>query len=80
MPSVGPIDVLIVLLIAALWVGVVGLTIYGALVLIGRVRGRSGGPTLSADDRAVATLRDRFARGEIDEAEYRRLRYVLRGR
>ena len=38
MPNVGPLDALIVLLIAAFWIGVVSLTIYGALVLMRRVR------------------------------------------
>jgi uncharacterized membrane protein len=32
------------------------------------------------EDAALATLRDRFARGEIDRAEYEERRAVLRGR
>jgi putative membrane protein len=32
-----------------------------------------------ADDRALSTLRERFARGEIDEAEYRQRRQALEG-
>jgi len=35
------------------------------------------GSEQSRDDRAFASLRERFARGEIDEAEYRERRRVL---
>ena len=80
MPSVGPIEFLIVLVLAAFWIGVVGLIVCGALALFARVGGRSGEPTVNADDPALATLRDRFARGEIDEAGYRHQRSVLLGR
>jgi len=39
-------------------------------------RGRSEGP---ANPDALEILRQRYARGEIDEAEYERRRQVLRG-
>ena len=59
-----------------LWWAVVS----GALVLLVRAiaRGPGGG---SAEDRAFAILRERFARGEIDQAEYeQRLAGLRRGR
>jgi uncharacterized membrane protein len=68
MPSVGPADVLIVVLITLIWIAIVA----GGVMLLGRrAFGRS--------DRAMDALRERLARGEIDEAEYMRLRAVLQG-
>lgn len=80
MPSVGPLEFLVVLLIAAFWISVVGLIIYGVLALLARVGGRSGEPPVNADDPALVSLRDRFARGEIDETEYQHKRSALQGR
>jgi putative membrane protein len=53
------------------------------ILLVGLVwaMGQRGGWFGSANqtvDRAEATLRDRFARGEIDEATYQRMREELR--
>ncbi|MFD6033472.1 SHOCT domain-containing protein [Streptomyces griseoincarnatus] len=50
-------------------------------VLIVRAFGRASGPPAPADDRPAAeqVLAERFARGEIDEDEYRRRAAVLRG-
>ena len=46
--------------------------------------GRRGAPEPSADggaeDRALTTLRERFARGEIDRAEYEERRQAFSGR
>lgn len=57
------------------------LLIAGGIALIVWVvaRGASGGTDTvpRADDRALSTLRERFARGEIDEAEYRQRRQAL---
>ena len=55
-----------------------------ALVVWAITRGASGGvrsvPQESrGDDRALVVLRERFARGEIDEAEYRQRRQALEG-
>ncbi len=50
-----------------------------ALVVWAIARGTRGSSPSSreADDRAFAVLRERFARGEIDEAEYRERRRAL---
>ncbi len=41
---------------------------------------RSGsGPYQTADDTALSTLRERFARGDIDETEYHERRRTLEG-
>ena len=43
-------------------------------------RQRSGsGPHQTTDDTALSTLRERFARGDIDETEYRERRRTLEG-
>lgn len=43
-------------------------------------RQRSGsGPRQTTDDTALSTLRERFARGDIDETEYRERRRTLEG-
>ena len=52
----------------------VGLTIAGAVALARVLLPRSGAPH---DDDAVSVLRARFARGEIDEDEYRARRATL---
>lgn len=54
----------------------------GVALIVGVItRGTSSGARLApmADDRALSTLRERFARGEIDEAEYRQRRQALEG-
>ena len=59
-----------------LWmVLLVGLTVAAAVVLTRTLLPRSG-PARSDDD-ALSTLRARFARGEIDEDEYRARRTTL---
>ncbi len=65
------------------WPGIVGLVVVLVVlcvivtltwVLVGRARrpveGPPGQPPAPNADPALATLRDRFARGEIDETEY----------
>ena len=78
MPSVGPLELLVVIAIAAFWLAIIGLLAYAAVTLGRRRRARAGpaGP----DVEAMAELRARFARGEIDEVEYQRRRSVLEGR
>ncbi|MEO8571471.1 MAG: SHOCT domain-containing protein [Chloroflexota bacterium] len=65
MPSLGPLEIVIVLMILAMFVVPI-------VIVTGMIRGRPQG----AED----LLRQRLARGEIDEAEYRRLRSVLHAR
>jgi putative membrane protein len=80
MPNVGPLEIAVVLVIAAFWIAVIALVIYGVIRL---VRGLSGHDPVSAaavGDPALDDLRSRFARGEIDEAEYQRRRSVLQAR
>lgn len=65
--------------------GLLGLTLLIGLIvgLGGLVRGLGRGrPLLAAghaagEDRALAVLRERYARGEIDQAEYERRRAAL---
>lgn len=53
----------------------------GAVVLLVRALARGTGGDRAAADRALAILRERFARGEIDQAEYeQRLRGLREGR
>ena len=80
MPNVGLFEVAIVLIIAAFWIAVIALLAFGVVRL---VRGSSGHDPVSeatVGDPALEDLRSRFARGEIDEAEYRRRRSVLQVR
>ncbi|MBX5464118.1 MAG: SHOCT domain-containing protein [Clostridia bacterium] len=53
------------------------------LIIWAIVRRPGGGTPLPAetgDDRALGLLRERYARGEITEEEYRRMRDVLKER
>ena len=66
------------------WWWLIGLVVVAALVVVvvwvvtrsssPAANGPTAGPRRSAED----TLADRFARGEMDEAEYRRRRDTLR--
>ena len=69
MPSVGVLELLVILAIAAMWLIIPVATV---VVLIRR----RNSPT----NEAIDVLRTRFARGEIDEAEYLRLNSMLRSR
>lgn len=66
--------------VGAFWVAVIA-----GIVYIARRIGRgpqlttAGGPTGGAGDAASAILRDRFARGEIDRAEYEERQRALTG-
>jgi len=53
----------------------------GARLLTAAARGvRRSQASLRREDPALVTLRERFARGEIDRAEYEERRAVLQGR
>ncbi len=72
MPNVGIAEILIVLTIMGMFVAVAYVLIVGLARL---VHGGSARP-----DPALDALRTRFANGEIDESEFKRLRSVLQGR
>jgi uncharacterized membrane protein len=71
MPSVGLLELVTILVILALFVVPV-------VIVVGAIRGRPQGPAVASSDPAEDLLRRRLAQGEIDEAEYQRLRSVLR--
>jgi LPXTG-motif cell wall-anchored protein len=66
MDPIGIGEILATAAVWLLWIGVIVLIGRGVVSLFRRRR-----------DPAVETLRSRFARGEIDEAEYERLRTTL---
>lgn len=71
MPSPGPLEFLIVALILAMFVVPV-------VIVIRWLNSRpTATPASPAKDPAIEALRSRLAAGEIDEAEYLRLRSVL---
>jgi uncharacterized membrane protein len=73
MPQPGLVEILYVL---AVVVGFV-LMAYAAIVLVARTLHRFMPATSPPRDPALDALRTRFAAGEIDDAEYERLRHVL---
>jgi putative membrane protein len=73
-----------ILLIFVLWmafvVGLIALIALGIRWLLRNTNDRSAtGPTARAEDSAMATLRERFARGEIDADEFEQRRRALGG-
>jgi len=73
-----------ILLIFVLWlafvVGLIALIALGIRWLIRNTNdGQRSGPTGRAEDTAMATLRERFARGEIDADEFEQRRRALGG-
>jgi uncharacterized membrane protein len=74
-PNASLWDVIFVIAYDAAIVAVVGLMVYATWVYVGRrLLGRGAEPR---ESRAMATLKDRLASGEIDETEYQRLRSVI---
>jgi uncharacterized membrane protein len=67
-PSVGLPEVVVLVATVLIWIAIVAAAFVVARRLVARRR-----------DPAMDALRARFASGEIDEAEYRRLRSVLQG-
>ncbi len=57
------------------WVAVIFVVVYAIRTFGHDGRARHGGDP--AEDRALATLRERYARGEIDHAEYEERRRML---
>ena len=75
MPNVSLFDVILVIAYDVAVVALVGLMVYATWVYVGRrLFGRGAEPR---EPRAMATLKDRLASGEIDETEYQRLRSVI---
>lgn len=73
MPSPGPAEIVVILVIIAIFV----IPIAAILVWMRRSQtARLGAPERDA---ALDSLRSRLATGEIDETEYQRLRSVLQG-
>ncbi|AQQ53254.1 hypothetical protein B0X71_09295 [Planococcus lenghuensis] len=64
------------LLMMLLWIVIVGIVIYGIVLLIMKPFERKGNKN-EQEDRALDVLRERFARGEIDETEYEEKKRVL---
>ena len=79
MPSVGPFEVALTAVYGLVAFAIMVLFLYSLIVLAARLLHRVMPATQAPPDPALATLRDRFARGEIDEAEYRHQRAVLQG-
>lgn len=77
MPEVGLVEVFLTALTAIVTVGIFVLAGYAMIVLLARVLHRSMPATTPPRDPALDALRTRLAAGEIDEAEYERLRSVL---
>ena len=73
MPSPGVLELVVILAIVAIFALPIVL-----IVAIAR-RGRPSVTAPPARDPALDALRSRLAAGEIDEAEYQRLRSVLQG-
>lgn len=69
MPTVGPAEVLLTGLPTLFWIVLVVALVVGiGRLVVRRVR---------REDPAMDALRSRYARGEIDDAEYERLRTTL---
>ncbi len=72
MPNVGPVEILIVILIVVMVV-IVPLVVLRVVLR----EANEARPPQPAQDPAMTTLRVRLAKGEIDPAEYERLRSTL---
>jgi putative membrane protein len=74
----GLMALLVFVLNVAFVVVVVALAVVGIRWLMRELKGPSiDGPPTPAEDAALAVLRDRFARGEIDAEEYEQRRRTL---
>ena len=80
MPDVGPIELIFIALTVVVPIGSLILTVLGVVWLIER---RSKGHALPAapasGDPALAALRERYARGEIDATEFEERKRTLGG-
>ena len=76
MPNVGLPELLIIALIVAILAVPIVLIVLGIRWLL-RNTGRGLHEAMSAPDQALATLRQRYASGEIDATEYEERRRTL---
>ena len=79
MPTVGPLEYTLTFAYGLVAIMIVIVFLYALIVLAARVLHRVLPATSPARIPALATLRERFASGEIDEAEYRHQQSVLQG-
>ena len=80
--QISPAHVLVALAVMAVWLVVfVGLIVLVASIIVRFVRplGRASEPTAPSRDSAMDVLRERYARGEIDAAEFEERRRLLGG-
>jgi uncharacterized membrane protein len=77
MPEVGFFEIILTVLTAVVTIGIFVLAGYAMIVLLARILHRFMPATTPPRDPALDALRTRLATGEIDEAEYQRLRAVL---
>lgn len=64
------------ILMMLIWIVVVGIVIYGIVLLILKPFERKENRD-KQEDKALNVLRERFARGEIDETEYEEKKRIL---
>jgi uncharacterized membrane protein len=77
MPEVSAVEVILTVITGIVTIGIIVVAGYAIIVLLARVLHRSLPATTPPRDPALDALRTRLATGEIDEAEYERLRSVL---
>jgi putative membrane protein len=58
------------LLMMVFWIAVIGLLIYGVLLIVSKTFEKKEDPSLKI-------LKERYARGEIDQEEYERMKITL---
>jgi uncharacterized membrane protein len=80
MPDIGIPEILAIVAEAALLIALPVAVILLVARLWDRSRRPSSGATAMPRDPAIDAIRTRFAKGDIDQAEYERLRSVLQRR
>ena len=80
MPDVGPIELIFIALTVVVPIGSLILTVLGVVWLIERrSKGRAIPAAPASLDPALAALRERYARGEIDATEFEERKRTLGG-
>jgi uncharacterized membrane protein len=77
MPNVGPVEILVTTVAFIAVMLAIVLVCYAVIVSVARVLHRTMPATTPPRDPALDALRTRLANGEIDEAEFQRLRSIL---